>query len=305
VKNDSRDAEGKQIETYEGGLRGFPLRKFCRELFKIGYVYVCLKLPVQYPKDMLVKYFDLISEHDMKNKAGDVKSKCYLIRTKTGTSMLYDNYGIYAADPSNWLMDRDYNGDVTSLRVLNHLETVQRPKLFNSGVWIYKSDLGFDVSQDYNNQEVLSAKGNLGQILYGLLVIANGGWMITKQFTMHSDFTLTMMYLLIDCFDELYVVKPMTSKMSNGETYLIGKGYKRNDRVIDMFKTKIDNFECTPFECELPEWYLCKMLNANKMLAENQIKMIEKGFGPSFQNNADYELVIKKFEQEIDLVRKK
>lgn len=290
-------------EMHLDKLRGYPLRKLCRTLLDLKYPFICLKVPVEYPKEKLIRYFDMIGEHDMKNKAGEVKSKTYLIAKKVNTDMLYDKYGLYANDKSNWLMDEEYNGDVTSLRVLEHLEKVQKPKFFNKGVYLYKSDLGFDVSQDYNNQESITAKGNLGQILYGLLILAEGGWMITKQFTMLTDFTLTMMYLLTQSFDKLYVIKPMTSKLSNGETYLLGKGYKRNESVINAFKQKLKNFECTAFDVDLPEWYLAKMFACNKFFIKSQIQMVDKGFGSIFKNDKDYQLIIKKFELEVPITR--
>ena len=102
---------------------------------------------------------------------------------------LEDKYNLYKNYPSNWLMSDKNNGDV--LKEENQLEFC---KTLGNKVDLYTSDLGFDVSSDYNNQELLQAPANLGQILTGLLTLRKGGSLFTKQYMIFEPITLSLMY---------------------------------------------------------------------------------------------------------------
>lgn len=138
---------------------------------------------------------------------------------------LGDSYGIFEYNRNNWLMDRQMNGDITdkdniielSKRVLSH---------YPKGVDIYTSDAGFDVSNNYNEQEEQTLLLNYGQILTGLLTLSVGGSLITKQFTYFTPFNKSLIILLSSLFDILYVTKPVTSRPLNSEVYIVGIGFR-------------------------------------------------------------------------------
>jgi hypothetical protein len=67
-------------------------------------------------------------------------------------------------------MHDNNNGDV-----LVEANQVDFCKQLGGKVDLYTSDLGFDVSSDYNNQELIQLPANIGQILTGLLTLKKGG----------------------------------------------------------------------------------------------------------------------------------
>ena len=134
---------------------------------------------------------------------------------------LMDQYGLWKNYPGNWLMDEKHNGDVMDPDEQKYFQD----RLAKT-VDLYTSDIGFDVSMNYNEQETLQSPANLGQIISGLLTLKEGGCLITKQYTFMTPFTISLMGLLTKRFDRLYITKPMTSKPDNSETYLVGIGYK-------------------------------------------------------------------------------
>ena len=91
--------------------------------------------------------------------------------------MLEDKYGLYKNYPKNWLMNKQYDGNVTTINNQGYWKMI----LCNS-VHFYTSDLGFEKGFDnnYNSQEYYHVKPNIGQILTGLLVLKKGGSMVTK-----------------------------------------------------------------------------------------------------------------------------
>lgn len=203
-----------------------------------------------FPKtaDMFV-YFDnaafpgsfiLAAHHYVKTQC-DIKNFKWYGSSLLDSAYLEDTYGLFSNYPESWLMNEKNNGDVTS---------VENQVMFNQTlgctVDLYTSDLGFDCSSDYNNQETLHAKANLGQILTGLNVLKNGGVLITKQYTYFEPFTVSLIGCLTFVFRELKIIKPMFSKPANSEIYILGLGYRRDPRVIDILTKGLATFDDNP-----------------------------------------------------------
>jgi 23S rRNA U2552 (ribose-2'-O)-methylase RlmE/FtsJ len=133
---------------------------------------------------------------------------------------LEDKYQLFKNYRSNWMMDDKNNGDVTVYdNQLNICDKMQ------GRVDLYTSDLGFDVSKDYNKQEYLHMHANIGQILTGLLVLKKGGSMITKQYTCFENTTVSVIHALATAFERVEIAKPMFSKPGNSETYIVCQKY--------------------------------------------------------------------------------
>jgi hypothetical protein len=158
---------------------------------------------------------------------------------------LNDEYSLYKTNRSQWLMsdDRDETrGDVTNTSFQLYLQTL----LAKKKIMLYTSDLGFEVS-DYNNQESIHAHANFGQVISGLLVLAEGGVFITKGYTIFEPFTISLAALLAGLFDEFYITKPHSSRTLNSETYFYGKGYRPINKVLQtLLLERLKNFSLTP-----------------------------------------------------------
>lgn len=137
------------------------------------------------------------------------------------SSPLEDKYGLFEGYKSNWLMNTNNNGDVL-------LESNQRDfqRQVGGKVDLYTSDLGFDVSSDYNNQELIHAYANIGQILSALVTLKKGGSMITKQYSYFEPITVSVIYATSTFFEKFHICKPYTSREANSEVYLVGIGFK-------------------------------------------------------------------------------
>jgi len=204
---------------------------------------------------------------------------------------LGDKYGIYKNHSKNWLMNENNNGDVTNIK--NLLDFEKRVKDIN----LYTSDAGIDVSEDYNNQEDLTLWINYGQILTGLLTLANGGNFCTKQYTFFNPFTRSVITILSYLFDEFYITKPVTSRPSNSEIYLIGKNYNKSKfaKFRDIMLKALENKDLTIL-CEINEnmfesTYDIHMLQQIAFLNElftyynTRISMLEKKRLYDYYNN--------------------
>ena len=153
-------------------------------------------------------------------------------------TILEDRYQIYEKNRYHWLMgpapnglpdgEEPITGDVTEPTVVNALgNTAHQRFAQNDGADLYTSDVGIEIDQsEANRQEELTSFVNYGQILTGLLSLAIGGNLVTKQFTFVTPFSRSLIAIVASLFEETYITKPKTSRPTNSEIYLIGKGFK-------------------------------------------------------------------------------
>jgi len=137
-----------------------------------------------------------------------------------------DTNGICSRNKNKWLMLRGkHTGDIRANAVLETLKN-QIKETFNGPVDLYISDCGIDPSNDYYNQEEQFLSLNLRQVFLGILSIRKGGSMIFKQYTFNTTFSVSLICLLVELFESVFAIKPMTSKCTNSEVYFVCKGYK-------------------------------------------------------------------------------
>jgi len=154
---------------------------------------------------------------------------------------LADSYSLVKNYPSRWLMNSGNNGDVTKLANLKSIFNQLSDKID-----LYTSDLGFDVSSDYNGQEDQHCHCNLGQILLGMYVLKKGGNLVVKMYTFFSTFTQSLLIYCSKVFEKFYITKPMSSRVTNSECYLVGIDFLGIPEDIQILETRLDKFSLEP-----------------------------------------------------------
>lgn len=241
------------------------------------------------------------------------KASSLLEANTSNTAPLEDKYGLYSNYKSNWLMTDNNNGDV-----LNENNQLDFNKRIGGSVNLYTSDLGFDVSSDFNNQESLQLPANIGQIVSGLLTLSKGGSFITKQYTTFEPSTIAVMYAVAHFFEEFYICKPVTSRMANSETYLVGKNFKGGVYIKHPYiKALLDKImKRTPIEVPIfdakhySKDYLDTIIKSAKELSDAQIEKINADIDRSnqcirsgFHGNINQDPIIVEFrKQSNDLI---
>jgi cap2 methyltransferase len=151
------------------------------------------------------------------------------------TTILGDQYGLFKDHREKWLMDGRNNGDLT---VIENIIDLSAKVMKLGGADIYTSDAGIDVSGDYSKQEESTLRLNFGQILCGLLSLNVGGSFVTKQYTFFMRLNRQLIAIMVDLFEELSIVKPLTSRPANSEVYVIGINFKGIDDKLKDFLIK-------------------------------------------------------------------
>jgi hypothetical protein len=73
-----------------------------------------------------------------------------------------------------------------------------------------------------------------------LAVLKQGGNLVVKHYTLFEPFTIKYLTILSQLFDTMYITKPLSSKRTNSEVYIVCKGYKypligNNQIIYDLF----------------------------------------------------------------------
>lgn len=88
------------------------------------------------------------------------------------------------------------------------------------------ADGGFDISQDYNNQELYTYRLIFCEIVCALSIQEKGGTFIVKMFDFFHQQTQTLLWLLCNLYKNVYITKPFTSRSANSEKYVICHQFK-------------------------------------------------------------------------------
>lgn len=176
---------------------------------------------------------------------------------------LGDQYGIWAHNKDNWLMDvetkddkRPNNGDVTDLNNIMDMKA----RIGDDKPDVVTHDAGIDVSfvidelddqTGFNTQEFKNMKIHFGCAITAFETLKIGGAFMAKQYTFFETFTINLILLYASMFEEFYICKPITSGHSNSEIYLIGLGFTGlPDDYAAVFRDRMTNWNTNPFIVE-------------------------------------------------------
>lgn len=102
------------------------------------------------------------------------------------------------------------------------------------------ADGGFDFTNDFNHQEVLSLKLMFAQAAYAIASQKKGGHFVIKVFDTVKAASIDVLYILASVYQQIYFIKPHTSRQANSERYVVCKNFQLNDSknlVVSMYHT--------------------------------------------------------------------
>jgi len=128
------------------------------------------------------------------------------------------------------------NGDLTKLKTIELLCGEVGEADFVT------ADGGFDWENE-NTQEQEMSKLMLGQMVAACKLLKKNGTFVCKVFETMTTFTLKLIFVMSQMFDEVLVYKPYTSRPSNSEKYIIFKKFKKNINLIKKLENLLENYE--------------------------------------------------------------
>lgn len=146
------------------------------------------------------------------------------------------------------------------------------------------ADGGIDFSGDFHKQEIVATKLIFCEIFYAMSLLKSGGTFVLKMFDMFHKTSVEYIYLLSIMFEEVYIMKPKTSRTANSEKYVICKNFdtKYRDGLIDKFykilkvyNSMDDKYILSEFlDIKLNHYFINKIQEINSIIGNKQIKNI-------------------------------
>lgn len=125
------------------------------------------------------------------------------------------------------------NGDLTQTKTIELFKKDIKDK-----VDLVTGDGGFDWTNE-NIQEQECALLIYSQILTALNIQKKGGVFVLKMYEMFTDLSLKFIIILKYFYSNVYIVKPLMSRESNSERYIVCKGFKYEEKDIKGLLSKM------------------------------------------------------------------
>ena len=150
---------------------------------------------------------------------------------------LTDHHDMIKNHPKQWFYGADGDGDITSAaNIRSFRRQIQSQIPAEEKIHLATSDVKYAPKKmNYSEEERINIPVHFGQIMGILSILSKGGCMIIKELTFYEPMSISLLYLLSNCFEQLLIVKPETSRSFNSEVYLVGIGFKANlsERQMD------------------------------------------------------------------------
>ncbi len=99
-------------------------------------------------------------------------------------------------------------------------------------------------SNMFNEQEVHNSVINFNQIVIVLNILPIGKNYVFKSFIPFAEpLTISLLFLLTCVFEEIKIVKPVTSQQSSSEVYVICKNHYGYDQYPEILKNRLNFFQ--------------------------------------------------------------
>ncbi len=163
-----------------------------------------------------------------------------------------------------------------------------------------------NIYSSINNKEDESYKLILGELLIILKSLNKNGNCVFKIYDTFTSITLKIIYILTTLFDESYIYKPLLSRLSESEKYIVCKKFKHdpNDKTTkklsDMIEKILKNIDSNEFlndifvDIEVPndlqnilKFINTKLVNKQQILINEIVKYIKENnyFGDKFHES--------------------
>lgn len=193
----------------------------------------------------------------------------------------------------NILYGSDNTGNLYHRENLIHIKNK-----FNNSIDFITGDGGFDYSVDFNKQEENSINLIFSEICFAIMAQKKGGHFVLKIFDSFHSCTVKMLYFLNYLYEEVYIMKPSSSRIANSEKYVICKTFKSVHNLNDIQNTIISQYNkiktnklTSILSCVIPNAFIEKIIEINAIFGQQQIENIQ------FTLNNNYDEKENKIEQ--------
>jgi 23S rRNA U2552 (ribose-2'-O)-methylase RlmE/FtsJ len=168
----------------------------------------------------------------------------------------------------------DNTGDICNLKNVDFIYYTYHIKYH-----YITADGGFDEGQKFNSKEELHYKLICSEIYTALTLNKLSGHFILKVFDLHTNSSIHLMYLLSLCYKQIFIYKPLTSRPTNSEKYIVCKDFigAKQEYITVLQNICNDNSGNRFFTIfkEIPHKFLIHINDINKEFLNQQTKNLQ------------------------------
>lgn len=190
------------------------------------------------------------------HKRNNSADECFGITLRSNYNKNIPDWKIPNLERLKLCYGKDGTGNLYSLPNIEHfVQTVG-----SGSVDFITADGGFDFSSDFNNQEELSYRLIISEVLCALMLQKQGGSFLLKIYDCFNEHTLKLLHVIKKFYDHIYFIKPLTSRPANSERYLLCTGFRIDKAsewqstieymkiVVDLYENDAKMFDQVPYD---------------------------------------------------------
>lgn len=180
---------------------------------------------------------------------------------------------------SNSIVNNVSNARFEYLDLLNVIQLEQFIKMHDSKFDFITADGGIDDYENYFDKERMHFKLILAEMVSILFLLKKGGNCIVKIFDCYTQTTMHLIYFLAKHFSQFDIIKPITSRPTNSEKYLVCLNYQGTDHNLSECLDLINDI---PHEQDfvlsqfIPDEFVTFVLHKVSLYINNQINTINQ-----------------------------
>lgn len=172
------------------------------------------------------------------------------------------------------------DGDITKVDTFFNLQK----ELKSKEICLVTADGGINDHGEFNNKEIKHVNLIFSELVQAVFVLKDGGTFIVKIFDIFTDATVNTIYLLSYLFGNVKISKPLTSRYTNSEKYMVCTNFRKEKftsirNKLFRLLCSIDNVEGfvveSLFEIKSTN-FIDKILKYNEDCISSQITNIDK-----------------------------
>jgi 23S rRNA U2552 (ribose-2'-O)-methylase RlmE/FtsJ len=197
--------------------------------------------------------------------------------TLRSTDKRIPDWKVKASDRLRLVDGADRSGNLYSLENIDHF--LERCKTGSCN--LVTADGGFDFSSDFNSQENDFLRLLLSEVYTGMRAQKAGGCFVIKMFDLFRSETIQLIAILCECYREVYIHKPCTSRPANSERYIVCLNFEGvSERVLSALRETILNKQNIELLTLISEDSFINtmnhVVNANTTYVSTQVGYIER-----------------------------
>ena len=146
------------------------------------------------------------------------------------------------------------------------------------------ADGGFDFSNDFNKQEDMCLRLIVCEIYAAIHLQKTGGTFVLKIFDIHKPATIAILYMLYTWYDQMYIIKPLTSRPANSEKYVVVSNANAFESKDSNWIQYLHDIVCNYYSCldkltnnvKVSGEFMQQIVEFNQEFISNQVAQIEK-----------------------------